>query len=146
MWEGPQCRDPAVIGTLRSLPHYRWDLAILLSQQIAYRAPLSWTIELMDKFLKSRREKFLAQLPIMLHPRRNDVVPQQTAPSLKDLLVHQAMDMVKMNRLECLEKLITGMKEARLLLRRQRLQIFQTGSPHSGQFGILSKRSCHLAE
>src|SRR5947208_12421727 len=54
--------------------------------------------------------------------------------------------MVKVDRLECLEKLIGGMEEACLLLRRQRLQIFKTYSPQSGQVGILSKRSRHFTE
>ena len=71
---------------------------------------------------------------------------KKTAPSLPDLLVHYAMDMMKMDRLECLEKLIASVKKASLLLRWQRLQIFKTSSPHSGQVGILSQWSCHLTK
>ena len=64
------------------------DSAILFSQQITYRAPLSRTIELMDKLLKARRKKIVATLPVMLHSGRSDVVLEKTAPSLPDLLVH----------------------------------------------------------
>src|ERR1700719_752870 len=88
----------------------------------------------------------MAQLPVMLDSGRSDVVLKKTAPSLPDLVVHQAIDMVKMDRLECLEKLIGRMKKACLLFRGQRLQIFKTYSPHASQVGILSKRSRHLTE
>jgi hypothetical protein len=50
------------------------DLAIFLSQQITYCVPFSRTIELTDKLLKPRREKIMAQLPVMLDSGRSDVV------------------------------------------------------------------------
>src|ERR1700720_2174020 len=99
------------------------DSAIFFSQQITNRERLGRTLELTNKLSKSRREKILAQFPVMLHSRRRDVMAKKAAPSLPDLLVHHTMDMVKMDRLERLEELIARMKEARLLLRRQRLQI-----------------------
>src|SRR4029077_15457238 len=88
----------------------------------------------------------MAKLPVMLDSGRSDVVLKETAPPLPDLLVHQAIDMVKMNRLEFLEKLIGGMKKKCLLFRGQRLQIFKTYSPYAGQVGILGKRSRHFTE
>src|ERR1700704_7107810 len=122
------------------------DSPILLSQKITHRARISRTIERLDKLLKPHREKIVAQLPVMLDSGRSDVMLKKTAPSLPDLLVHQAIDMVKVDRLECLEKLIGGMEEGRPLLRRKSLQIFKAFSPNSGKVGILSERSRYLTE
>jgi len=131
------------------VPHAKASMslsAILLSQQITYRTPLSRTLELMNKLPKPGREEILAQFPVMLHSGRSYVMLKKTAPSLPDLLVHYAMDMMKMDRLECLEKLVASVKKACLLLRWQRLQIFQTSSPHPGQLGILSQWARHLTK
>ena len=62
----------------------------------------------------------------MIDAGRSDVMLKKTAPTLPDLFVHQAIDMVEMNRLVGLEKLVGGMEKTRLVLRGQRLQIFQT--------------------
>ncbi len=82
----------------------------------------------------------------MLHSGRSDVVLEEAAPTQPDLLVHHAVDMMKMDRLERFEKLITRVKKASLFLSRQRLEIFQASSPDSGQVGIFSQRFRYLAE
>src|SRR5437867_7245323 len=119
---------------------------ILFSQQVADRPSVSRTIERLYKLLKPHREKIIAQLPVMLHSRRSDVVLEKTAPSLPDLFVHHAVDVMKMDRLECLEKLIGRMKKAGLLFCRQGRQIFKTDSPDAGEVSVLSKRSGYLTK
>ena len=93
------------------------ESAILFGEQITNRPSIGRALERLDKLLKARREKVVAQLPIMLDSGRSDVVLKKTAPSLPDLFVHHAVNMVKMDRLECLEKLVSGMEESSLLFR-----------------------------
>jgi hypothetical protein len=53
---------------------------------------------------------------------------------------------MKMNCLERFQELIGGVKKARLILGRERVEIFQANSPDPFQFRVLHERFGHVAQ
>jgi hypothetical protein len=55
-------------------------------------------------------------------------MPKKFLPAKPELFIHQPVQLVKVNRLERLEKLVGGMKKTGLILWRERLEVLQTRS------------------
>jgi len=53
---------------------------------------------------------------------------------------------MKMDRFECLQELVGGVKEARLILGRERVEILQAYAPDSFQIRVLHQRLRHIAQ
>ena len=67
-------------------------------------------------------------------------------PALKQLFVHQSINIMIMNRLERFQKLIGSVKKTRPLLDRERADVFQTNPPDSFHFSVLHERFGDLAQ
>ena len=99
-----------------------------------------------DEFAKARREKLTPYLPVANNTWRGDIMPKKFLPATPELFIHQPVDVMKVNRLERLEKLVGGMKETGLILGGERLEVLQTRSPNARHFGIFHERVCHLPD
>lgn len=73
-------------------------------------------------------------------------MPQQLLPAVPELFVHQAVDMVKVNRLERLEKLVRGVEEPRLVFPRQALDFFQPGAPDARHLRVFHEGLGHFPD
>jgi hypothetical protein len=61
-------------------------------------------------------ENFRPKLPVVSHAGREDVMAQESAPPFPKLLIHQAVNVMKMDCLKRFQKLVSSMKEPRSLL------------------------------
>src|SRR4051794_9178307 len=82
----------------------------------------------------------------MVKPRGGEVMPVKIAPTAPDLLFHQTVDVMEMNRLHRLQELEGGMKEAPFFLGVQRLEILEPYTPDTGELSIVGKRTSHFAQ
>ena len=73
-------------------------------------------------------------------------MPKKFLPAVPELFIHQPVEMVKVNRLERLEKLVGGVKETGLILRGERFEVLQTRSPDARHFRIFHERIGHLPD
>ena len=73
-------------------------------------------------------------------------MPEKSIPALPKLLVHQPIDIMKMNCLERFQPLIGSVEKARPLFDRERADIFQAYPPDAFQFGVLHERFGHIAQ
>src|SRR5437867_12506640 len=53
---------------------------------------------------------------------------------------------MKMDRLECFQELVDGVKKARLILDRERVEIFQAYAPDSFHVRVLHERLSHITQ
>ena len=89
---------------------------VLLSQQGADSSTIACRFEMTDEFAKARREKLTPNLPVASNTWRGDIMPEKFLPATPELFIHQPVELMKVNRLERLEKLVGGVKKARLIL------------------------------
>ena len=92
-----------------------------ISEEDADCASITYGFEVADELAKACGEKLAPNGPILGDTRGGDVMPKEFLPAKPELFVHQSIKVVKVNRLERLQKLMAGVKEARLLFHRQGL-------------------------
>src|SRR5213592_5147384 len=73
-------------------------------------------------------------------------MPKESVPAFPKLLVHQAVNIMKMNCLERFQELVGSMEKARAFLDGERADIFQAYTPDAFQFRVLHERCSHLAQ
>jgi hypothetical protein len=73
-------------------------------------------------------------------------MPKHFLPAAPELFIHQPVEMVKVNRLERLEKLVGGVKETSLIFRGECLEVLQTRSPDSRHIRIFHERVCDVPD
>src|SRR4051794_20654356 len=73
-------------------------------------------------------------------------MPKESVPAFPKLLVHQAVNIMKMDCFEGFQELIGSMKKARPLFDRERADIFQPYPPDAFQFGVLHERRGYLTQ
>src|SRR5881409_1391106 len=113
----------------------RTDLPFF-TEQVANRHPVGNWFELGNEFAKPLGKNFGPAGEIIIDPRRVHVMLEKVAPALPELFVEQSIDVVVMDRLESLEKLMGSVKEPRLIFRRKSVEIFQTDPPDPAKLGI----------
>jgi hypothetical protein len=122
------------------------DRAIFLPEQSADSAAIPRGLKSADKFAKARREKLASYLPVASNSWRGDIMSQKFLPAAPELFVHQTVEIVKVNRLERLEKLVGGVKKTSLILRRERSKVLQASPPDARHVGIFHKGVGHIPD
>jgi hypothetical protein len=102
-------------------------------------------IAMFNDLLEARREKIVGQTSIVRQPRRREVMPIRIRRAAPDFLLHQAVNVLKVNRLHRL-KLERRVEESRLVFRRERFKVLQAGAPDSRQLGVPAERFGDIAK
>src|SRR3954452_1870402 len=89
--------------------------ALFCPEEIADGHAVLHRLQFGDKFSKTFRENCSASAQVKMNARRADVMVQQFPPTFPKLGIEQAVNVMIMNRLEGLQKLVRRMKKARLI-------------------------------
>ncbi len=71
---------------------------------------------------------------------------QEFPPTFPKLGVEQAINVMVMNGLQRLEKLMSGMKKPGLIFRRQRLEILKPPPPNTSELGVFHEWLGHIPQ
>src|ERR1700748_1809596 len=119
--------------------------AILRAEKISNGHPLLYRFQFRNKLAETLGENSAPPRQIKLNARAGDIMMQQLTPSFPQLSVEQAVNIMVMNRLHRLEKLMSRMEEPRLIFPGQCIEIFKPDPPESRQFRVLHEGLRHIA-
>src|SRR5262245_21284621 len=71
---------------------------------------------------------------------------EKSMPPFPALFIHQPVNIMKVNRLQHVQKLVASMEKAAPLFNRKRADILQANPPDSLHFRVLHERFSHIAQ